>query len=201
MKSHKDRELEILGHPPRLSPLDASAISAQDKASISALWEAIGIPEKPELPEYFATMLRHPPLMVKQAEYATQLLKSALSPRHRQLAIIRIAWLCQAPFEWSQHAKNGKLFAGLTTDDVEAVTQGSTAAHWNDQDRALLLAVEELYTNAMISESTWESLTLFLDDKQLLELPLLVGYYQSVAYLQNSVRFRLMPGSKGLSER
>jgi hypothetical protein len=53
----------------------------------------------------------------------------------------------------------------------------------------------------MISDDTWAELTQELDDKQLLELPLLVGQYQGVAYLQNSIRLQLSSGNRGLSGR
>ena len=201
MNDIEKREAYIVGKPPRIKPLDASEISEENKQVVLNLWQAIGIPPKPELPEFFGTMLRHPSLMIRQTEYATQLLQSELSARHRQLAIIRIAWLCQAPYEWSQHVKNSKRLAGLTSQDADQVTIGSSALQWDDQDRGILLAVEELYDQAMISDETWALLTSYLNDKQLLELPLLVGYYQSVAYLQNSVRFRLMPESDGLAQR
>lgn len=195
------RQLAIVGHPPRIEPLASSEITDEQRAQIVALWQAIGIPPRDDVPEFFGTMLRHPQLMMRQTEYATQLLRSELSPRHRQLAILRIGWLCQAPYEWSQHVKNGKMNAGLSDRDVQRLTEGASAVGWDEDDRAVVKAVEEMYEVAMISDSTWSSLTGFLNEKQLLELPLLVGYYQSVAYLQNSVRFRLMPGSQGLMAR
>ena len=43
-------------------------------------------------------------------------------------------------------------------------------------------ATEELHANAMISDATWATLSKRLDDRQLIELPVLVGQYQGVAY-------------------
>lgn len=192
---------EIVGQPPRIEPLDTNQITDEQKQMVLELWKAIGIPPKDELPEFFATMLRHPQLMIAHTAYATQLLKSELTPRHRQLAIIRMGWLCQAPYEWSQHLKNGKNNAGLTTEDAENVIIGPSAEGWVDEDRLIMQAVQELYENAMIADKTWADLAKFLNEKQLLELPLLIGFYQSVAYLQNALRFRLMPGSEGLKAR
>lgn len=195
------REQSITGYPPRIEPLGPEEVTAEQKGKIAALWEVLGIPPKEHIPEFFATMLHHPGLMLGQTEYAIQLLRSELSPRHRQLAILRMAWLCQAPYEWSQHLKVGKSQAGLTSDDIKRVMEGASDESWEFEDQTIVQAVEELYDIAMIKDETWEKLTIFLNKKQLLELPLLVGYYQSVAYLQNSVRFRLMPGSKGLFAR
>ena len=53
----------------------------------------------------------------------------------------------------------------------------------------------------MIGDETWATLAETYDEKQLVELILLVGQYQTVAYYQNSLRFRLRDGNSGLSER
>lgn len=196
-----DRHADIVEQPPRIMPLDSSEVTDEQKSLIQDLWKVLEIPPRDEVPEFFATMLKHPQLMMAQTRYATQLLDSALPPRLRQLSILRIGWLCLAPFEWSQHAKNSKAAKLVTTEDVERVTQGSQAEGWTTEEQAILKAVEEMYDVAMISDETWTTLTGFLNEQQLLELPLLVGYYHSVAYLQNAVRFRLMPGSQGLHTR
>ena len=39
---------------------------------------------------------------------------SSISPRHREMAMLRMGWLCQSPYEWSQHARIAKASAGLT---------------------------------------------------------------------------------------
>jgi hypothetical protein len=41
----------------------------------------------------------------------------------------------------------------------------------------------------------------FLDERQLIELPYLIGNYTKVAYLQNALRLRLRGGNRGLSAR
>ena len=194
------REAYITGRPPRIAPLEPDEI---DKDEIVDLREAISAPPtaKREVSNYVATMLRHPALYKRHDELAVQLFKGAIMPRDRELAVLRVGWLCQAPFEWGEHVKLGKRLGGLTDDEVARVIVGSTAPGWNEHDRALLRAVEELHAQAMISDETWAVLSRSLDEKQLLELPILVGQYQGNAYLQNSARFRLMPGNVGLSAR
>ena len=58
-----------------------------------------------------------------------------------------------------------------------------------------------MHRDAMISEETWKSLARFLDEKGLMELPILVGQYQGVAYFQNSAHCRMLEGNTGLFER
>jgi alkylhydroperoxidase family enzyme len=199
------REAYILGSPPRIPPLDTDSMDEKDAEAawsvVRDIWATFSIPPQTDMSEYFATMVRHPKLMQQQVGLSMQLAQGALAPRDRELAVLRTAWLCQAPYEWGEHVQIGKRVAGFTSEEIERITTGSAAPEWDEHERAILRAVEELFADAMISDETWRILASLLDDRQLLELPVLVGYYQSVAYLQNAVRFRLRAGNPGLSLR
>jgi len=199
------REAYILGHPPRVLPLDVENMEGTEGDAVWAIvrdiWKALALPPQDDISEYFATMARHPKLMEYQVGLSSQLFRGDLRPRDRELAILRTAWLSQAPYEWGEHVQIGKRDAGFSSVEIENITIGSSAENWDEHERAILSAVEELHANAMISDETWKILASGLDDRQLLELPVLIGTYQSVAYLQNAVRFRLRPGNPGLSAR
>lgn len=195
------RQAYVTGQPPRIAPLSHDSYGTEALSMVNELRASLDLPPGTDISEYFATMLRHPQLMQRQIEMSKLLFNGELSPRDRELAILRVAWLLRAPYEWGEHVHVGKRLAGLSTEDIERVTVGSSATGWTEHERALLRAVEELLADAMISDETWAILARGLNDKQLLEFPLLVGFYQSIAYLQNSVRFRLGPGNVGLTER
>jgi alkylhydroperoxidase family enzyme len=153
------------------------------------------------LPEIVRTMLRHAELFALHTDVGLQLLaRGALSLRDRELAVLRIAWLCQAPYEWGEHVLVAKRF-GLTSDDIARVIDGPDAAGLDENDCAILRAVDELHGDAMISDATWGTLARRLDERQLIELPIIVGQYQTVAYYQNSLRLRLHAGNLGLKAR
>ncbi len=194
------REAHILGRPPRLEPLDPEQFGEEELQFVRDLWQAMGIAPLPQLPEYFATMLRYPVLVQRQAEMSTALNNGKLPFRARELIILRVGWLCQAPFEWAQHVKAGKR-AGLTSEEIDRVTRGSADPEWEEADRAILAAVEEMFADAMISDETFATLEKHFSMDQIVEIPFTVGAYQATAYLQNSWRFRLMPGVGGLSDR
>jgi alkylhydroperoxidase family enzyme len=194
------REALILGKPPRIPPLDSSQLDKEASETAAALRRAIGSTPSDEVTEFSATMLRHPDLYRRHVELAFQLYGGKLSPRDRELLVLRIGWLCKAPYEWGEHVKIGKR-VGLTQEEIERATRGSTAPGWSEHDRAIVRAAEELHQDAMISDETWEVLSRKLNEQQLIELPLLVGQYQGLAYLQNALRLRLIPGNPGLSAR
>ncbi len=195
------REAEILEKPPRIAPLEAGEFDDEARRVIEEIHHSIGAPVPERVADYFGTMLKHPRLMQSQLELSTQLFRGALTVRDRELVILRVAWLCQSPYEWGEHVRAARREAGRTGEEIERVTAGSTAAGWGDHDHALLRAVEEMHRDAMICDETWDLLARTLDEQQLLELPIVVGVYQGVAYLQNSVRFRLMEHNEGLRAR
>lgn len=195
------RETLILGKPPRIEPLGPDDYNKETQQMVAEIRSAIGAPASGEMPEYFATLMRHPELLRNKLALGMMFFNGELSLRDRELAILRVAWLNQAPYEWGEHVKAGKREAKLTSEEIERVTIGSSAPEWSDDDAAILKAVEELHVDAMISDETWGVLSSRLNEKQLLELPLLIGTYQGTAYLQNSVRFRLMEGNQGLRSR
>ena len=201
----EQREAQILGTPPRIPALEVdeltdellglvarmiqvnAAVDAREPETLTELMShhESGAPAATiadglaELPEIILTMLRHPDLFARQAEIGLQLLgQGALAARDRELAILRVAWLCQAPYEWGEHVHIGKS-VGVSSEEVERITHGSSAPGWSDHDRAVLRAVEELHSDAMISDATWAVLTKRLDERQLIELPIVIGQYQT----------------------
>jgi len=170
-----------------------SGVAAMPPADMSALLA--------NLPEIVRTMLRHPDLFAKQVDIGIQLLvQGRLSPRIRELAILRMGWLCQAPYQWGEHVLVSRKL-GITSDEIERITLGPEASGWNELEQAILKATDELYKDAMIGDATWAVLAKHLDDQQLIELPIVVGQYQTVAYYQNSLRLRLHDGNSGLKAR
>ena len=196
----KARDALVLGSPPRIAPLKPDEMGKEAADGAMALRKAATGVVSSEITEFTATALKHPALYQRHTALAMQLYRGLIPPRDRELAILRVGWLSQAPYEWGQHVEIGKQ-VGLTAQEIERVTLGSAAPGWNEHDRTILRAVEELLTGAMIGEETWTALARIFDEPQLIEFPVLIGQYVGIAYLQNSLRMRLVPGLKGLGAR
>lgn len=195
------REAEITGKPPRILPVKQDEIGKEAYEQINSYRHIISLPPLTHLPDILATLWHYPSLYMAHEALTLQLAHPELSMRARELTILRVGWLCQSPFVWGEHVQIAKREAKLTDEEIAWITQGASAPGWNEADRALLRAVDELHTNAMISDDVWAVLEKNLNVKQLLEFPELVAHYQGAAYLANSARIRLMAGNKGLSER
>jgi 4-carboxymuconolactone decarboxylase len=195
------REAAILDQPPRIAPLKPEEFTPEVRKITDDLQRAVGVEPDGNVPAFIATMLRHPRLHQAHTDLALVLMRGTLSDRDRELAVLRVGWLCQAPFEWAAHVRTTKRMKALTDEEIARVTIGSSAPEWEEHERAVLKAVEEMFGNAMISDQTWATLAKRWSEQQLLELPLLIGQYQGVAYIQNSLRNELMPGDVGLTAR
>ena len=200
------REAEILGKPPRLAPVDRASFATEIQAVTAKLREEVVGDAAPIpldlIPEIMFTLCRYPDLWgaIIDLSLPLQNAKAVLPPRARQLAILRTAWLLRAPYEWGEHIKHGKKI-GFTADDIDRLIAGSSAAGWDEHDRAIVLTCEELRENAMVSDATWDKLGERLDDHQRFELLVLIGHFTNVAYFQNTLRLRLEPSNEGLRAR
>jgi 4-carboxymuconolactone decarboxylase len=134
----------------------------------------------------FATFVRHPGLFRKWLPFGGKLLAGKIRARERELVILRTGWHCRSAYEWAQHVRIARN-AGLTDGEIARVRQGPDAPGWSPLDALLLRAADELHDDACITDATWAGLADHLDERQLIELPMLVGHYHLVAFTLNSL--------------
>tara|TARA_Y100001960_G_C14500273_1_gene741219 strand:- start:154 stop:807 length:654 start_codon:yes stop_codon:yes gene_type:complete len=119
--------------------------------------------------------------------------ESSLPIRDRELLILRIGYLNQGAYEWAAH-RGLALSVGISEDELEDITIGSSADSWSEWDSALLKAAEELHEVALVSEETWETLSRQYDKRQMMEVVFTVGQYNLVAMYLNSLGVQFEEG-------
>lgn len=209
MQSHfsmaeiQKREDYIRGRPPRLLPLPPEERTERQQKLLDEVSMIVvdGVHKPRQDKAALEILIRHAELYKAHIEVAQKYLSDCeMGIRDRELAILRIGWLCQAPFEWGAHVNIAKR-NGVTVEEIERIIEGSADSGWSPRDRAILRAVEELHFDSMITDETWAELQQFYNDKKLIELVILAGQYKTVAYYQNSLRLPLPDSNKGLSAR
>ena len=176
---------------PRIPPLPASEQDEQARE----LLQGVRVTDAPAA-NIFATLVRNPGLFRRWLPFGGKLLAGKLPARDRELLILRTAVHCQAEYEWGQHRLIG-LSAGLSEAEIARVRDGAGAEGWDPFDAALLAAADELHRDACISDTTWEVLASRYDERQLIEVPMVVGHYHMVAFTLNSLGVELEPGVAG----
>ena len=114
---------------------------------------------------------------------------NSLSPRDRELVILRAGFNWKSGYEWAQHVRIG-LDCGLTEVEIARIKKGSDAPEWSDSDRALLVATDELTADAFISDATWETLGEY-SEKQRMDLVMTVAQYTQVSMMLNTFGVQL----------
>ena len=130
--------------------------------------------------------------------YTGYFVRNATIPaRHRELLILRTAWLSRGDYIWGRHDVIGKE-AGLTAEEISRVTAGPDAPGWDDFERALLEAADQLHASRFVSDETWNVLAESYTDDELRQVVLIVGNYTQLAMFQNTLGAQLPPGDEGL---
>lgn len=166
---------------PRIRPL------AEDEwgGDTAVLLQSLRRGDRPVL-NIFATLARHPDLFTDWLGFGARLLGAgALPPRHRELAILRTSWNTGAEYEWGHHARIA-VRAGVAEEEVARVAERGLDG-WAPMEAAVLQAADELYRDSRISDKTWAVLAEAYDERQLIELCMLVGQYHVVAFTLNSL--------------
>lgn len=195
-----ERHAQVLGDAPRIAALANEEIDADSWTLVNTLRASAGAPPTTDMPAFLRLMAKHPPIFHRQMEMGNVLFNGRISPREREIAVLRISWLGGAAFEWGEHVEIGKR-CGLSPEEIERITQGSAAEGWSAHDAAILRAVEELMADARVSDATWATLAQAWDEQQLIELPMMVGQYLTTAFLLNSLQVQLGEGNLGLAHR
>jgi 4-carboxymuconolactone decarboxylase len=167
---------------PRIPPLD---VEDRDERAAELL-EGLGRAGEMNI---FTTLVRHPRLFRRWTAFGGVLLSGELSARDRELLILRTAHRCGADYEWVHHLPIAER-AGLEVAEIDRVAEGPDAG-WGELDAALLRAADELHDEQRIADATWETLAANYGEKQLIEIPMVVGQYHLVAFLLRSLGVEL----------
>ena len=145
----------------------------------------------------FQTLAHHPKLLKRWLVFGNHvLIKSTLSPRERELLILRAGWNCRAEYEWGQHAAIAKQI-GLTDAEIERVTRGPDAPGWDPFEAVLLRAADELHRDSCIGDATWAALAARYNTQQLMDVVFTVGQYTLVSMALRSFGVPLDEGVAG----
>jgi alkylhydroperoxidase family enzyme len=180
---------------PRIQPLPEAEWDDDVRATLGGLLRAGG-----RVLNIFSTLAHHPKLLKRWLVFGNHVLgKNSLSPRERELAILRIGWLCRAEYEWGQHVAISRQI-DMSEEEIRRVTEGPDAPGWDPFDATLLRAVDELHDDAMITDATWKALSERYDTHQLMDLVFTVGQYNLVSMALNTLGVQLDEGIGGFSQ-
>ena len=141
------------------------------------------------------TFQRHPAMADAWNEnpgYVMSPERSALTPHDRELLILRTGWNAQSVYEWAKHVGS----VGRARDhglDPHWIAQGHDAAGWNDTERALIDAANEMFRDTTVSDETWTALAERYDEHQMMSIVATAARYRKVSMILNALGVQPLP--------
>jgi alkylhydroperoxidase family enzyme len=106
--------------------------------------------------------------------------QSALDGRYRELAIMLVAVLNDAEYEYVQHIPFA-LKAGLTQEQLDALDDWRSASVFTDADRAVLEYAEAMTRSIQVPDAVFAMVAQHFDDQQIVELTATIAGYNLVS--------------------
>ncbi len=175
---------------PRIAPLKRS----DAHPSVEALYQLMDQMGNPP-PNMHLTFGKHPPLYEKWLPFATYIIPaSSLSPRERQLLILRSAYVWRSGYIWAQHEFISRRLEALTQQEIDSVVTGDH--RWSELERALIASCDDCRQEGQITHTNWGVLANHFDEQQLLDVVFTIGQYALIAICLKSL---MVPLDSGLS--
>jgi len=138
------------------------------------------------VPNAFTTFAHNPRVAKAFFSYHAELVRRAtLDARAGELLLLRVAWRTRSAYQWAQHSRIAGRF-GITADELGSLSTDRLGPTWSAFEGLLLRAVDEVVENFQLTAATWASLAASLDEAQLVELVMLIGFHTSTAIAMNS---------------
>ena len=180
---------------PRIELVDLDRLDAEQRAALEPFLSTEGGKVGGgKILHIFRTLAHAPKALTAFLAWGNYILskRNALSPRNRELVILRTGYNCRSGYEWTQHKRIG-LDCGLSEAEIVRIKAGPDAAGWGDIERAMLRATDELTANHFVSDTTWAALAP-LGDKGRMDLVMTVGQYTQVSMILNSFGVQVEEG-------
>lgn len=137
-------------------------------------------------PNVFTTLAKHRRLFRGWLFFASGLMPfGKLKRRETELVILEVARLEGCTYEWVHHERLGKK-AGITDEEILALRDGKIDG-FSERERAFLQAARDLFEDRILSEESFTALKAIATEIEILEVLLLIGHYQMLARVLNSV--------------
>ncbi len=118
------------------------------------------------------------------------LFRGKLPPPIRELAILRVGHLAQAPYEYTKHVLIGRK-AGLSEAHIAAIPEGPSAAAYDERERAVLTYTDEVSRNYRASDESFAALRNHFDEEQVVELTIVIGFYEMICRVLEALQVEL----------
>jgi alkylhydroperoxidase family enzyme len=128
-------------------------------------------------------------------EFAFSLLaKSEFDARKREIAILRVAHVTRAGYEWFQHVIVAKR-VGVTDEEIEKIAVDGPVTGLDEEGNLLCRVAEEISNDVRLSDDALQQILDRYGTRQATELILCVSYFNMLSRFLESTRVELEEAS------
>jgi len=110
--------------------------------------------------------------------------KHPLTPRQREIVILRTAARTGGEFEWTTHATMFAAKAGFTPEQVRSTFDGAADdGNWDAADALLIATIDTLLATKKLTQAKFDALHAEFDAAQIFEIIQLVAFYHGVSLI------------------
>ena len=134
----------------------------------------------------FRALSHSPEAMRRFMKFGSYLLEEGkVDPKLRELAILKAGQLCRSEYEFSQHIAFARR-VGLSDSQLRGIAN-PTAALFDAHELAVLAYAAALTTDSRASDATYAAVAAFLNEEEIVELTLVIGFYNMVSRTLNAL--------------
>jgi alkylhydroperoxidase family enzyme len=134
-----------------------------------------------DVPELYRALGNAPRLLQAWVDFAWPLRNDATTPRAlRELAILRVAQLTSADYEWRAHLPMA-LRSGVTPEQVDELSTWQDSERFGPEEHEVLRFVDELTRDLEAGDDTMAALLARWSPAEVVELVLTVSFYSCVS--------------------
>ena len=149
-------------HDPALAPLIAKLKGARSGKLLNLYRVLLNSPSFAEAWQAFNSVIRF---------------QSKLDEQARELAIMRVAHLTGADYQFNIHARNYAPKCGISTAQVTALSGDAQSSLFMPAHRALLAYADAMTEHVQVPDDIFDALRKHYNDQQIVELTILIGAY------------------------
>jgi 4-carboxymuconolactone decarboxylase len=103
--------------------------------------------------------------------------KTVISPRLREIAIVRIASATDYAYALKQHVPRIAVADGVTLEECAALKDWRTSGLFSESERAVLAYVDAIITGPNVPEDVFNAIRKHCNEREVVELTVLAGAY------------------------
>jgi alkylhydroperoxidase family enzyme len=169
-------------------------IQEQDHPELAEAVKKYSAGRRGKLINIYRMLLNSPPLAESWFNHSNAVRwQTTLSGRLRELVIIRMGRLTDSQYVLRQHVPALALAEGLTLDECNELADWQVSSKFSESERAALAYADTMTRDIVVPDPVFDGIKKHFDDRQIVELTVLIGSYNMNARVMQALRLDLEP--------